>query len=255
MKTLSAPPTSAVFTDDRDGNTYKTVLIGDQCWMSENLKYLPSVLPIAERSLWRPWRSVQNNSRTRPCYYVYGYRGRRVSEAKATTNYRNYGVLYNWPAAMDACPAGWHLSSDEEWTRLVDYLMDEYGLLNDWVHTNCVGNALKSCRQVDSPLGGACDTSEHPRWDSINTPPPERKSVSVNVGLHYGTDEVGFSALPGGRYAYGRFTELGFIGFWWSSTEYYATRAWYRFMRHEFGDVTRSNFDKAAGLSVRCIRD
>ena len=245
-----------VFTDDRDGNTYHTVLIGGQCWMCENLKYLPSVSPISERSPLRLWRSAAIESRTKPYYYVYGYQGRRVSEAKATANYQNYGVLYNWPAAMGgACPTGWHVPSDAEWTQLADYLVDKYELGNDWVSVNGVGNALKSCRQVDSPLGGACNTSEHPRWDSNDTPPPERKSVSVNVGEHYGSDEFGFSALPGGRYAYGSFTEMGFHGFWWSSTEYYTTRAWYRFMRHEFGDVTRSNFDKVAGLSVRCVRD
>jgi uncharacterized protein (TIGR02145 family) len=247
--------TDDAFTDDRDGNTYRAVWIGDQCWLAENLRYLPSVSPISERSLLRPWQSVQNHSQTKPYYYVYGYQGKQVSAAKATANYRNYGGLYNWPAALAACPRGWHLPSDAEWTQLVDYLMAEHGLLNDWSHTNCVGNALKSRRQVDSPLGGVHDTAEHPRWDSLSTPPPERKTVSVNVGLHYGTDEVGFSALPGGRFAYGAFTELGFHGFWWSATEYYGTRAWYRFMRHEFGDVTRANFDKAAGLSVRCVRD
>ena len=134
-------------------------------------------------------------------------------------------------------------------------LMDEYELFNDWIHVDGVGNALKSRRQIDSPLGGVFDTTEHPRWDSISTPPPERKTVSVNIGSHYGTDKVGFSALPGGRFAYGQFTEIGFHGFWWTSTEYDSTRAWYRFMRHEFGDVTRSNFDKSAGLSVRCVRD
>lgn len=243
------------FTDDRDGNTYNIVRIGDQCWMSENLKYLPAVSPIWERSPANLWRSAPVTSQTRPYTYVYGYQGRRVSEARATANYRDYGVLYNWPAAMAACPRGWHLPSDAEWTQLVDYLMETYGLLNDWSHTHCVGNALKSRRQVDSPLGGAYNTTDHPRWDSIRTPAPERKTVSVNVGLHYGTDAVGFSALPGGRFAYGAFTELGFHGFWWTSTEYYGTRAWYRFMRHEFGDVTRSTFDKAAGFSVRCVRD
>jgi uncharacterized protein (TIGR02145 family) len=243
------------FTDKRDGNTYGTVQIGGQCWLGENLRYLPSVSPISQRSPLRPWSSVENRSRTRPYYYVYGYHGRRVSEAKATANYSNYGVLYNWPAALAACPRGWHLPSDAEWTQLVDYLMDKYGLLNDWSHTNCVGNALKSRRQIDSPLGGECDTTEHPRWASIRTPPPERKTVSVNVQEQYGVDTIGFMALPGGRFAYGAFTELGFHGFWWSATEYYGTRACYRFIRHEFGDVTRSNFDKAAGLSVRCVRD
>jgi len=255
MKESQTFSCNEAFTDDRDGNTYQTVRIGRQCWMGENLKYLPSVSPLWERSPFHFWRNIQNVSRTRPYYYVYGYPGKSLSEVKVTANYRNYGVLYNWSAAMDACPPGWHLPSDEEWTQLVNTMMDEHELFNDWVHVNGVGNALKSRRQMDSPLGGAYDTTEHPRWDSLRTPPPERKAVSVNVGLHYGTDEVGFSALPGGRFAYGQFTELGFHGFWWTSSEYYSTRAWYRFMRHEFGDVTRSNFDKAAGFSVRCVRD
>ncbi len=252
---MSASPASDVFTDERDGNRYRAVQIGDQCWLAENLRYLPSVSPISRRALWKPWQSVQNNSRTQPYYYVYGYHGRSVAEAKTTAHYRDYGVLYNWPAALAACPTGWHLPSDEEWTQLVNHLMGQYHLLNDWAHTNCAGNALKARRQVDSPLGGDCDTTEHPRWASIRTPPPERKTVAVNAQAHYGVDMVGFGALPGGRYAYGSFTELGFIGFWWSATESYETRAWYRMMRHEFGDVTRSNFDKAAGFSVRCVRD
>ncbi len=243
------------FTDPRDGTTYRTVQIGGQCWLAQNLKYLPAVSPIATRSLIRLGRRVESVSRTAPYYYVYGFRGIRIPVAKATAAYRHYGVLYNWPAAMKACPPGWHLPGDVEWTQLVEYLMEKRGLSNDWSHTNGAGNALKSCRQIDSPLAGDFDTTDHPRWESIRTPPPERKTVSVGLQPHYGTDAVGFSALPGGRLAYGAFMELGFIGFWWSATEYETTRAWCRFMRHEFGDVTRFNFDKAAGYSVRCVRD
>ncbi|MBS0010414.1 MAG: hypothetical protein KFF49_03335, partial [Bacteroidales bacterium] len=51
---------------------------------------------------------------TDPYYYVYGYEGSNVSEAKATINYQTYGVLYNWPAALTACPDGWHLPTDAE---------------------------------------------------------------------------------------------------------------------------------------------
>lgn len=248
-------PSGGAFTDVRDGQVYRTVTIGARCWLAENLRYLPSVSPISSRSLLRLGRSTPHASRTEPRYYVHGFRGSRVPGAKATAVFRQYGVLYNWPAAREACPAGWRLPSDEEWTQLAEHLMAARGLSNDWVHTNGVGNALKSRRQIDSPLGGEFNTAEHPRWESIRTPPPERDTVAVGVQPHYGTDAVGFSALPGGRLAYGAFTELGFIGFWWSATEYEETRAWYRMMRHEFGDVTRSNFDKAAGFSVRCVRD
>lgn len=243
------------FTDERDGHSYRTVIIGDQLWLAENLRYLPAVSPISERLLWPPWQHRQNRSQTAPYYYVHGYHGKQISAAQATANFRSYGALYNWPAALTACPPGWHLPTDAEWTHLVHTLMAEYNLLNDWVHTNCVGNALKSRRQIESPLGGANNTAEHPRWESSQTPPPERGTVAVGAQAHYGTDLVGFAALPGGRYAYSSFTELGFTGFWWSATAYGDTRAFYYFMRHEFGDVTRFNFDKSAGLSVRCIQN
>ena len=116
--------TSGTFIDSRDGNEYNWVQIGDQIWMAENLKYLPSVV------------GSGTGSETTPYYYVYGYNGTNVADAKATDNYATYGVLYNWTAAMDGeassttnpsgiqgvCPAGWHLPSDAEWTELTDYL-------------------------------------------------------------------------------------------------------------------------------------
>ena len=98
------------FTDARDGTHYDAVKIGNQVWMAENLKYLPSVVGPA------------TGSETAAYYYVYDYDGTDVMAAKATANYTTYGVLYNWPAAMNACPTGWHLPSDAEWTELTDYL-------------------------------------------------------------------------------------------------------------------------------------
>jgi uncharacterized protein (TIGR02145 family) len=71
--------------------------------MAENLKYLPSVSP------------SEDQSETEPHYYVYDYQGTNVSDAKATANFKKYGVLYNWPAAMEACPPGTRLPTDEEW--------------------------------------------------------------------------------------------------------------------------------------------
>jgi uncharacterized protein (TIGR02145 family) len=98
------------FIDPRDGNVYPLVTIGDQVWMAENLKYLPSV------------EGPGTGSQTSPYYYVYGYDGIDVDSAKTLANYITYGVLYNWPAAMIVCPSGWHLPGDAEWTTLTTYL-------------------------------------------------------------------------------------------------------------------------------------
>ena len=95
-----------------EGYDYSTVQIGDQCWFSENCRYLPEVSPSID------------GSETDPYYYVYDYQGTDVEAAKATENYETYGVLYNWPAVMTEgiCPSGWHVPSDEEFTQLTDFL-------------------------------------------------------------------------------------------------------------------------------------
>lgn len=104
--------TVGTFTDSRDGNTYNWAKIGDQIWMAENLAYLPSVNNVADGF----------EDAAGSYYYVNDFDGTDVAAAKATTNYTTYGVLYSWTAALTACPSGWHLPSDAEWTQLTNYL-------------------------------------------------------------------------------------------------------------------------------------
>ena len=213
------------FTDTRDGTVYSTVQIGDQCWMAENLRYLPSVVgPGAS--------AVLTNY-----YYVYEYYGTSVTDAKTSINYNAYGVLYNWSAAMNACPEGWYLPNNVEWTKLVDYVVAQ-GYPNEGGNPDGAGNALKSCRQVDSPLGGECDTSEHPRWNSCN--------------IHYGADVFGFTALPGGN-VFGSFESIGNCCYFWSATEYDTYIAWV-ILCSCIGNVNKTNLYKKYGFSVRCIK-
>jgi len=66
---------------------------------------------LAQQTPFDPFSAVSasaTGSLTKPHYYVYGYEGTDVTAAKATYNYSTHGVLYNWPAAMTACPEGWH---------------------------------------------------------------------------------------------------------------------------------------------------
>lgn len=105
--------TSISQVTDKDGNTYKTVTIGKQIWMAENLNVehyrngdvIPQVQDKDE------WATLTTGAW---CYY------QNVSE-----NGIIYGKLYNWYAVNDSrglAPEGWHIATDEEWTKLTDYL-------------------------------------------------------------------------------------------------------------------------------------
>jgi uncharacterized protein (TIGR02145 family) len=118
-----------------DGYDYSTVLIGDQCWFSENCRYLPEVSPSS------------SSSTTTPFYYVYGYEGSDVATAKSQANYSTYGVLYNWPALMEPgiCPSGWHIPSDLEWqTMEISLGMSAAVAASSGWRGSPVGNYMKS---------------------------------------------------------------------------------------------------------------
>jgi uncharacterized protein (TIGR02145 family) len=164
---------AGTITDSRDGHRYKWVKIGTQTWMAENLAYLPSVNP------------VKDESSDSGHYYISEYKGNDLIEAKSHPNYITYGALYNWEAAKQACPTGWHLPGEGEWTILEKYLgmgpEDEYGSL--WRRTGLVGPKLKS-ESHWFPMGNGNNSSR-------------------------------FKALPGGKDWYG---ELFNNATFWTST-------------------------------------
>ena len=183
--------------------------------MTENLSYLPAVSPFSA------------GSEITPLYYVYGYEGSRVIDAKAAPNYATYGVLYNWPAAMAACPSGWRLPSDEEWKVLeknqgmTDSDADAGGF------RGTVGLKLKEIGTThwNSPNAGATNTS-------------------------------GFTALPGGqRLAPSSFVHLGIQAYFWSASVYGSSSAWYRILHYGSDGVYRNVDSRFNGFSVRCLQN
>ena len=235
--------TAARGLKDIDGNFYKTVLIGDQEWMAENLRVTrynnEEKDPIPTGLSNDAWGSATSGG-----YAIYPPSDidGLASEAEVV---EAYGKLYNWYAVDDErglCPTGWRVPTNDEWTALVDYIVDSYDYHNDSESDgiNGVGNALKSCRQVGHPDDGDCDTSEHPRWNAD--------------GTHSGFDEFGFSALPGGLRWPNDFHHLGEVGTWWSSNGWNGD-ANRRYVSHDEGSVVSTSFGKTAGFSVRCIKD
>ena len=211
---------------DIDGNIYNTVQIGNQCWMKENLKtttyqngtQIPNITDNGD------WENLTSGA------YVW---------YDNDISWKNlYGGLYNWYVTVDAndlCPTGWHVPTHDEWTVLTDFI----GGAGE-PH----GNELKSCRQLNSPLGGGCNTSKHPRW--------EEDTFNGN----YGTDDYGFSGLPGGiRIPNGVFGNVGYYDTWWSSTEGSSVYAFFLLLSYNQGDVFDDGNNKRNGFSVRCLKD
>jgi len=192
------PP--GTFTDNRDGHVYKWVQIGTQVWMAENLAYLPQVCPLNQN-----------------CgYWVYDYQSNNVAEAKATQNYKTYGVLYNWQTAQNVCPSGWHLPSDAEWNTLINYLGG----------ADVAGGKMKATSGWNSPNTGATNSSGFTAF-------PGGYRCFVSSGF-------------GGRGAYADF---------WSSTPDGSESAWSPGLGDNYGKAYRSSHYRTFGFSVRCVKD
>lgn len=202
-----------LFTDARDNHTYKTVKIGSQVWMADNLAYLPEI------------SSNLTVSDTAKLYYVYGNDGAGGSTVPRLENLEKYGVLYNWPAAEKACPAGWHLPTDEEWNQLEEYISKENGgLIKEYNYWVDIGTLLKS--QSGWPAGFG------------------------------GSDKYGFSALPGGQVnCLGYYLVIGTEGNWWTAKANRETKTAITRQMNEVNLLVILEKSFSEGYSVRCVHD
>jgi uncharacterized protein (TIGR02145 family) len=207
---------------DADGNFYSTVTIGTQIWMAENLRTTRfrngSAIPLVTDGT--KWCNLVT-----PGYCWY--------DNDPASNKNSYGALYNWFAINtgNLCPNGWHVPSDEEWTKLTNYL-----------GVKVAGGKLKETG------------SGH--WFLPNT---------------NATNETGFNALAGGsRNDITNYASIpidseerkcvfdfkGRYGYWWSSSPSSFTNfAKYRVISYYVGSIGGKDELKRNGLSVRCIKN
>jgi len=205
-------PTDETVTDI-DGNVYHTVTIGTQVWMVENLKTTKfnDGTPIDLVTDDAAWLDL-----TTPGYCWY--------ENEEATYKNAYGALYNWYAVntYKLAPAGWHVPTDSEWSRLIHYL-GGYAI---------AGDKMKSTGTMEAGTG---------LWHY-----PNRGA----------TNESGFSAVPaGGRFGDGAFGHGMSMGGWWSSTEGITGTTGNYYLSSECSGVNTMNWGRDCGFSVRCLRD
>lgn len=212
--------TDAETITDIEGNVYRTVAIGDQCWLVENLKTSKlndgtDLTNITTNSEW--------NSTSLAAYSWYG---------NDDSNKEEYGAFYNYYAVETdkLCPEGWHVATDDDWKELEGFVDSEYGVGNaEWENESWrgsdIGTKLKD-RYV-WPYGGS------------------------------GTDDFGFEFKPNGyRDAVtGEFDRMGEWGTVWCHKN--ADEAQY-FRRELSGNESKSaryNSNPRTGYAVRCIKD
>ena len=246
------PPCPGVPTvTDHEGNVYNTIKIGNQCWTKENLRTTTSpstgtyLIPAAD------------------VYSTYtGKQARWYNNDSATYAPMNYGLLYNWNAAVDTfntaygetsvntnssnalsvtfnghrrgiCPVGWHLPSDNEWQQLTNYMGSVPGY-------QCGGNSSSIAKALAS-------TTE---WSS--------NSDACNVGNQQGSNNAtGFSAIPAGAGLAASFILLGQVAYFGSSSQYTTPYKAYCYILSSEQSSVESNLGALTdnGLSVRCLRN
>ncbi|TXC82071.1 FISUMP domain-containing protein [Luteibaculum oceani] len=178
------------FVDIRDGKKYKTVLIGNQWWMAENLAF-------------KTEGSVQVDG----------------------PDNRNYGRLYHWNEALLACPKGWALASDRDWTILETLISDNLNVFPGSTWRGKHGYLLKSLHN----------------W-----------KLDGN-----GIDKYGFNVHPAGHIIDDSPPEFGYTaGYWTSSGSVESGIAWVRFFAAPKNGVNRLESDiNTTLLFCRCIKE
>ena len=207
--------------DARDGQSYNTVQIGEQCWMAENLNV--GVMINASQN------QTNNQVIEKFCY------------GNNESNCDEYGGLYQWNEMMQystaegtqgICPSGWYIPTDEEWKQLEGEVDSQYNYPDpEWDNT--------FYRGYDA--GGNLKETGISHWSLPNTG---------------ATNSSGFNALPGGkRSTSGVWEFFSEFGFWWSSTES-GTFPWRRYLDFDTKQIHRRNLaPKYFGFSVRCLKD
>lgn len=212
---------------DVDGNTYNTVLIGDQCWMRENLR----------TTRYSDGLSLALGGSTTSTVNGYYYHPNGDS-----SKVHAYGYLYNWKAVMrdfspsssnpsgvqGICPMGWHVPSDSEWTQLTDYVESQ-------TQYRCSSISIYIAKALADSTG----------WDGSST---SVCAVTKNPSNNNGT---GFSAMPAGYYD-GGFSYFGKRAYYWHSSD---NTAYIHYLRFDGPGVGNSNPSLGMGYSVRCLRD
>jgi uncharacterized protein (TIGR02145 family) len=267
---------------DIDNNLYQTVVIGDQVWMAENLKvtHYRDGTQINYVSTEDAWKEIKTAA-----YCIFN---NNVSD-----EYHTYGSLYNWYAVngdingdgvkeKELVPEGWHVPTDDDWKKLEMYL----GMITTGdvekdprsVKKKKKGNPknltvedqkkerkkrrreaeIARLIKVQTTTWGADDTGDRGTNEGSKLAGNADLWADGDLEDNSEFDSNGFHALPGGeRDRFGRFNYPNHLAhaYFWSSTEEYSNKAYYRSISYNDSKVSRYSAYVKTGFSVRCVRD
>jgi uncharacterized protein (TIGR02145 family) len=219
---------------DADGNVYKTVKIGKQVWMAENLRTtrfndgsaIPQVMDGHE------WENLASPGY---CYY---------NNTSDSALIKKYGALYNWFTVKTGklAPAGWRVPTDKDWNILQNYLIN-HGYNYD---------GTKSENRIAKSLAAQTD------WSITTGKVSDTGSIGDDLTKN---NRSGFSAFPSGyrsidgKFTSEKMTERWSECDWWSSTAVDSINS-YNLSMDCFGNsLDLSENKKGFGFSARCVRD
>ena len=209
-----------IIVQDIDGNIYKTVTIGNQIWMAENLK-------VTKYNDGKEISKITNEIE-----WISSTQEALCDFNNNVNNSDSCGKLYNWYTVNTniLCPKGWHVPSNTDWTILKSYLNTD----NDSLYTGTEAQSLASTRNwLFSDIDGSTG------YELLNN------------------NSTGFTGLPYGfRQPNGIFIGMGDSGAWWSSTEGNELGAGSMGMYYNLTILNVNDYyPKNGGLSVRCLKN
>lgn len=207
---------------DVDGNVYKTVTIGTQIWMAENLKVTKyndgTAIPLVEDQT--AWGNLYTAGY---CWYENYISAKNL-----------YGGLYNWYVLNTGklAPAGWHIPTAAEWITMENYLIANGYNYDGTTTGNKIAKALTSTTGwTTTTVAGVPGNTDYPTF----------------------RNKSGFNGVPSGyRYSGGSFHGGGSSCFWWRSV---SGGAWSKSINYMGVDEVNFNYTNGYGFSVRCIKD
>ncbi len=215
------------FRDNRDGKIYSSVLIGNICWMKQNLNYGTYVTSSTGQDAFGTQKFCYDNNSTFCDVYGGMYTWTEIMDGSLACN----GTGETQPECNNhvqgICPIGWHIPSHFEWTTL----------------EKLAGSEPDSFPFNEVTKG----------WLGVD----EGNNLKINNPIYWnneGQNTLTFNGLASGYY-------LGVYGYinerckWWTSTESGKNNAWHRGLEKGQKSIYRLNINKSFAFSLRCVKN